>query len=402
MYNLTIEDRTIIDTPDKIRFCGNGSAIHIRQSAVTLGNKIQSVTHYLWIWNGAQNAVLGDANQVIKKELVSRSDEYINVNIADLVNSYLVSPENAPNTNQPQFAWNTYSAPAQTGQGVFYQIISDILEEDTDGNIIATTLINPTQFATLGYRWNYEQNGASNNGLTPYKSDPFKRTVKKFYNIAINNYFNNSFVLGQSVDTCTSATMVGQTKVNPPANQTICTQDNYLIVFLNKLGLWDSLTPYGKVIISSKVDTTNSFRMFRDPLNINNSHTHSTLRDSINVKQSYSINTGRIDETATQVIEDMVYSPKVYLIRFSGDIVKEEVTGITVDNTFITVDDTNITVDNSTVGGDSIGFLSTFQQIPVIITNPEELINKTRLNNRIDIDYTIKFDETNNKILDIK
>lgn len=401
MPNLTNGDRTPINTGDKIQFCN--SPIHLRQTAVNVGNLIKKVTHYLWIWNGDQNKELGEPNHIIAKEIVSQNDNYINVNIADLVKAWLVSPDNAPNTNQPQFAWNTYSLPAQTGQGVFYQLISDVLEQEpvTDA-VIETTVISPTYFATLGYRWNYEQNAGTTNGLTPYKSDPFGRNVYRYFNQSIDNYFDNSFNLGQSVSACTSGNMINQVKVTPPANQRFCARDSYLIVYLNKLGLWDSFTPFGKTIISNKVDTTTSNRMFRDPSYIDNSQVHSSLRDSINVLQSYTINTGHIDETAVQLIEELVYSPKVYLIRFSGDKVSSTSTGITVDNTYITVDNTNITVDSDTVTADSIGYFSTYQQIPVIITNPQDLINKTRLNDKINIEYSIKFDETNNKMLDIK
>ncbi|KAF2337233.1 hypothetical protein [Flavobacterium daemonense] len=401
MYDLTSEDRTPIDTPDKIQFCN--SPIHIRQTAVNSGNVLKKVTHYLWIWNTDQNKDLGEPNHIIAKELVSHYDDYINVNIADLIKAWLVSPENARNTNQPQFAWNTYSLPAQTGQGVFYQVVSDVLEQEPVTNaIVETTVVSPTYFATLGYRWNYEQNAGSNNALTPYKADPFGRDVYRFYNESIDNYFTNSFNLGQETWSCTTATMITQAKVTPPAKQKFCARDSYLIVFLNKLGLWDSFTPFGKTIISTKIDTTTSNRMFRDPSYVDNSQVHSSLRDSVNVLQSYTINTGHIDETATQLIEELVYSPKVYLVRFKGDKTTSAITGITVDNTYISVDNTHITVDNDTVGAESIGYFSTYQQIPVIISNPQDIINKTRLNDKINIEYTIKFDETNNKMLDIK
>ena len=401
MFSLTNEDRTPIDTPDKIQFCN--SPIHIRQTAVNVGNLIKKVTHYLWIWNGDQNKTLGDANRIIPKEIVSRYDDYINVNIADYIKAYLVSPENARNSNQPQFAWNPYALPAQTGQGVFYQLISEVLEEDPATNaIVATNVLSPTYFATLGYRWNYEQNTGSTNELTPNKSDIFKATPYRYYNQSIDNYFANSFNLGQETWSCSTATMITQAKITPPARQSFCALDSYLIVFLNKLGLWDYFTPFGKTIITNKATTSNSNRMFRDPSKINNSQVHSSLRDSINVLQSYTINTGHIDESATQLIEELVYSPKVFLIRFSGEKTTSTMTGITVDNTFITVDNTNITVDNDTVTAESIGYFSTFQQIPVIITNPEEIINLTRLNNKVNIEYSLKFDETNNKILDIK
>jgi hypothetical protein len=400
MPTLTNDLKTIIDSSDKIKFCN--SPIHIRQQAITLGNQIKSVTHFIWIWNTNQNKVLGDSTYTIKKELVSETDTYISVNIGDLIKSWLVSPENARNTNQPQFAWNPYSLPAQTGQGVFYQLISEVLEQvPVTNNIIKQTIVSPTYFATLGYRWNYEQNSSSTNGTTPYKSDPFGKTILRKYNQSIDNYFLNSFNLGQSISACTSGNMIVQTKVTPPANQKYCNQDNYLIVFLNKLGLWDNLTPFGKTIISTKIDTSVSNRMFRDPSYIDNSQVHSSLRDNINIKQTYTINTGHIDETAIQLVEELIYSPKVYLIRFNGDKLTQTISGLTVDNTYVTVDNTNITVDNQTVTSQSIGYFTTFQQIPVVVTG-EDFTKKTRLNDKINIEYTIRFDETNNKILSVR
>jgi hypothetical protein len=63
-------------------------------------------------------------------------------------------------------------------------------------------------------------------------------------------------------------------------------------VFLNKLGLWEMFTSHGKVTVKNKMKkAVTGRRSFRDPSKIDNSYTHSKLRELSEVVQSYSINT---------------------------------------------------------------------------------------------------------------
>jgi hypothetical protein len=82
------------------------------------------------------------------------------IEVADVIKAYLINPLNALNTNQPTFAYNELTNPVITGQGVFWQAIADVTS--TAG---IERIVNATRFATLGYRWNYEQNLIGNNAL---------------------------------------------------------------------------------------------------------------------------------------------------------------------------------------------------------------------------------------------
>jgi hypothetical protein len=97
---LEVVDRTKIDTVSKITFA-NSPSFTAKNIAKT--NTIQSLKAYLWIWNGAQN-LLTTPNATYVKRKISVSDDYINIEIADVVKAFLINPPNAPNTSQPEFA----------------------------------------------------------------------------------------------------------------------------------------------------------------------------------------------------------------------------------------------------------------------------------------------------------
>jgi hypothetical protein len=392
--NLEVVNRTVIDTADKITF--SNSPIHLRIQNVAKNNTIQSVIAYLWIWNGNQNKTLGSPNATLSKSKISVSDNYINFEVADIIKAYLINPPNALNTNQPMFVYNELTGAAITGQGVFWQVIADVTSMAGVERIIYST-----NFATLGYRWNYEQSLAGTNGNSPNGANGFVETVNKWYNPSVHNYFTQSFNLGTSVATATSANMITQTSVTPSANWMRCSKEPMLIVFLNKLGLWEMFTSHGKVTVKNKVDANTSSRSFRDPSQIDNQYMHSKLRDIKEVAQSYSINTGALSEDMNSTIEQIIYSPKIYLIKFKGDRQTTNTIGITIDNTYITVDDTTITIDSATVTENGNGFFKAHQQIPVTVTD-SDFGRKTRMNDKNAIDYTINFEETTSKILNVR
>jgi hypothetical protein len=391
---LTIGDRSDISTEEQFSFCS--SPIHLRLQNTGGDETLASAFVYLWIWNGAQNAALGSPNIVLSKSKVSASDKYINLQIADFIRSFLEAPANAPNTNQPNFVYNELTEPAITGQGVFWQIQADIT------STAGTVRVNyPTRFATLGYRWRDEQSLLGSNGLTPGGSTGFFKVSEKWYNPKIHNYFSQVFDLTKTVATATTANMITRTPVTPPAAWERCSRDPSLIVYLNKLGLWEQFTPHGKISVSSKIDSQVSNKLFRDPSIIDNTFTHSKLRRNLDVTQSYTINTGSLTENMITKIEEIIYSPKVYLILFNGDVQETPTLGITIDSTFITIDDTNITIDSTVAPAELIGSLKTFDQIPVIITD-SDFQRKTRINDKNEINYNLKMEETANKLLDIR
>jgi hypothetical protein len=387
-------DRTLIDAANQITFCG--SPIHLRLQNAAGDATIQSVFVYLWIWNGAQNKALTIPTRVLFKNKVSASDTYINFEIADFVRAFLETPDNALNTNQPNFAFNLFSEAAITGQGVFWQIVTDMTST-------AGTVRNnyETNFSTLGYRWNYEQNALGNNGLAPNGSTGFLGAVNKWYSSKMSQYFTQSFNLTNLVAAANTANMITRTPVVPPAGFTRCAMDASLIVYINKLGLWDIFTPNGKITASSNIESIEQNKGYRDPSQVDNTYQHSKLRAGLDVTQSWVINTGSLTEDMINDIEQIIYSPKVYLIKFNGEIQEATTVGITIDSTLVTIDDTFITIDSETITSEFIGDYKAFEQIPVIVKD-SDFTRKNRVNDKNTINYNIKFEETNNKILDIR
>lgn len=382
--------RTVIDGPAKITFCN--SPVHLNIQNTAGDDSIRSVILRLWIWNGDQNKVLGASNVTYQKNIVSQSDNYVAFEIADVLKAYIERPTNATSANQPGFGYNVNALPAVSGQGVFWQIRAEVTSLSG-----VETIDYPTNFATLGWRWAYEQNGTDDSTIINHGSDGWfnATTPKKWYNPNVPKYWKQDFVFNQSIETCTSTNMVS-IEVEEKTRMR-CTRDSALIVFLDKRGLWDVFTPHGKIVRTPVVESTNFKRGFRRPNKVNNTIAHATLRKSIEVIQEYAINTGTIDESEVLRVEELIYSPKIYLIRFRGDVVYEIIDGLTIDSTLVTIDSTEITIDNTPIVVSQVPYFATYQQIPVVIKDPEFAI-KTLLNDKNNIDYTLTFKETTNKI----
>jgi hypothetical protein len=372
---LPIEERTAIDNASKIKFCN--SPIFIRETGC------ERFLINLYVWTGALNAVVAVPTVTLEKSKVSQNDSYISVEISDLIKPYI----------DPKFAYNRAALPAITTQGVFVQ--AQILKFDSEGNFTET--FTPSYFVTLGYLWNYEQNLLGSNGVQNYGADGFLRVVNKYYNPQISNYFEQTFNFGLDVAVANTENIINYNPITPPVGFTRCSLDPCLIVFLNKLGLWESFTPFGKFTASTKIDRTDSNISHRDPSQVDNTFIHSKLLNNIEVLQSYVINTGSLTEEMNSIIEELIYSPKVYLIKFLGDTETTTTVGITIDSTLVTIDSTDITIDSQTITAEYLGQLKTHKQIPVVVAD-SDYQRKTRVNDKINIDYNIKFEETNNKI----
>jgi len=373
---------TPIDGESKIKFVN--SPLFLREPATALTKKIDVD---LWIWSGNQNTPPINPNIQLTKEKVSASDLYISLEISDLIRPFI----------RPKFAYNRASPPAITSQGVF--LVAKIKSTNLDESY--SERFTSTFFCTLGYRWNYEQNLISDNGVQNYGASGFLVPVNKWYNPKIHNYFFQDFDFTKTVSEATTSNVVRYNELTPPSNWLRCTQDPCMIVFVNKLGLWETFTPHGKYTATSKIERTNTKVSHRDPSQIDNTFTHSEVLNSIDVVQSYTINSGSLSEDMTSIIEELIYSPLVYLIKFKGDLELVTTVGITIDSTVVTIDNTDITIDSQTITDEAIGFFKTHQQIPVIVTD-EDFTRKTRLNDKINIDYNIKLSETNNKINQIR
>lgn len=391
---LPVGDRTAIDDVSQITFAN--SPIHLRLQNAAQDNTIESALVYVWIWNGAQNKTLGDPNLVLSKSKVSASDTYINFQIADYIKAFIENPSNAPNTNQPNFAYNEAITPATTGLGVFWQIVTDITS--TAGTVRTNY---ETNFATLGYRWNYEQRLAGNNGVSAGGSTGFLKASTQWYNTKIAHYIEQSFDLTKTVSEANAGNLITTTPVTPPASWSRCSRDSSLIVYLNKLGLWQMFTPHGKIAVNSDVEAEQQNKSYRDPSQIDNTYAHSKLKSQPDVTQAYAINTGSLTEDMIDQVEEIIYSPKIYLILFKGDVQSAANVGTTIDSTLVSIDDTNITIDSETIGAELVGKLKSFQQVPVISMD-KTFTRKTRINDKNEINYVLRFEETTNKILDIR
>jgi len=354
----SIEDITFVNSPVHVLLEKNG---------------ILKATLRIWIWRGNQEDIPVNPNYVFKKDRVSIEDNYINIEISKQIKSFIVGKNNEPN-----FAYNEIGLAAITGQGVFYQVQADL--ED------ATTVERRnfrTSFATLGYRYNNESN-------TPLPT--------LWQDERIHDYFKQTFEFTQPTSSATSSNIILKT----PLTSTLLREslNPYLIVYLDKDGLYQLFTPNSKVVVSEKITRTNNNVSHRKPSTINTSYVHSKNVASLDSLASYTIETGVLNESMTEVVRQIVYSPKVYLIRFKGDYQENTTIGITIDNTFVTIDDTTITIDSETIDSEYLGFFKTHEQIPVIVKDTDfELLN--RVNNKNKIDYKITFEETNNKILDL-
>jgi hypothetical protein len=391
---LPTEDRTLIDNENQIYFCL--SPIHLRLQNAAQDSTIQSVYVYLWVWNGDQDKALNAPSRTLFKKKISASDTYINFEIASYIEAFLKTPDNARNTFQPSFGFNVFSEAAITGQGVFWQIVADVTSD------AGTVRYNfESNFATLGYRWNYEQNSLGNNGLAPNGSTGFLGLVNRWYSSRVSQYFSQSFNLTNSVDAATTANMITRASVTPPTDWTRCALDACLIVYINKLGLWDIFTPHGKISVSSAIESREQGRAYRDPSQVDNTYQHSKARTGLDVTQEYVINTGSLTEDMINSVEQIIYSPKVYLIKFNGEIQETTTVGITIDSTLVSIDNTNITIDSDTIESEYIGTYKDFEQIPVIVKD-SNFVRKNRVNDKTEINYNIKFEETNNKMLNIR
>ena len=380
---LPVLDRTDINNASDISHCN--SPIHIRLQDAN----IEDAFIYLWIWNGAQNKVLGSPNHTLYKAKVSASDDYLNFEIADIIKSFLVAPTNAPNTNQPNFSYNQFENPAITGQGVFWQIVADIKISG-----VVTRYNYRTSFATLGYRWANEQ---TNNDF--YTIDV--PSLDRWYNPKIHNYITQNFDLTKTVANATSGNLINVNDITPPSEWSRISRDPYLIVYLNKSGLFEMFTPHGKVVKNAKIDREEINVSYRDPSMLDNSYVHSKLSQNLDVTETFTINTGSLTEDMVNQVEQIVYSPKVYLIRFVGDVNLITTVGITIDNTFITIDDLNTTIDGLSVTSELLAKYKTHEQIPVVLTDTDFTI-KNRVNDKNEINYNLKFEVTTNKINDIR
>jgi hypothetical protein len=381
---------TTITTEDQIYL--TGSPVNLRIKNLAGDATISSVVVELYVWSGDLDTPPTLPSYTLVADKVSIQDDYINFQISEIIASHI---------NGTKFAWASGDvAPSIAGEGVFFQYkyeVTSVVDSIPELEAAVTSVSN---FATKGYRYDYEQVGdiamSSNNqpylGLTPIN-------YTRHYTDRIK-YYKREFDFTKTLAECTSENIILST-----VNEAACTKlqlgDKYLVVYINRLGLWDYFTPYGKAIKTIKTSGATNPRLYRNPNSINNSVNHSKQRAIESSDQTFVLNTGDLHELMTEQIEEVIYSPLLYLIEFTGETYTVISEGLTVDSTDVTVDSTLYTVDNQTITTEDIGYFSTYKQIPVICST-ETFVKRTRLNDKGKINYDLEFEVTMGRINNLR
>lgn len=361
---------TIVDSLNKIDFVG--SPKHLYLTAVA---PFTSVLVELYIWKGALNSPPAQPNYTLNEAKVSVTDSYISIEIGDLIKAEI----------EPVI--NFGSSLTTSTEGVYYQYNVSYI---SSGQVVEG-FNSTTRFATLGWNWNYEGQSTAtyNRGAFGFEITD----IPKFYSPHIT-YSKPTFNLNAS----STVDMVIRTPVIPPPHLVRCSEEPFLIIYINKFGLFDTFTPDGSVKISNVITKDTYKRTYRNPFEVSFGTSYQDIDYIVNSKQNYLINTGTLTEDMGQLVEEILYSPRVFLVEFKGDVNDGSETPITADNTVVTADNTIITVDNA---GANAGTYRTFKQYPVIVTDTD-FGRKTRYADKNKMNYFIKFTQSTDKINNIR
>ena len=382
---LTAPILTNVNTKAKIFF--SQSPIHFNLQNQLADASIQRAIVEVYIWRGLQQANLPASPSIVFNNIakISPADNYIAIELHNEIKAFITSSN--LNKNNPQYAYNTTKPATTAGEGVYFHVVYKI-DAESDKQL-------GTFFATTGYRYNFEQKGGAYTGFEDVE------TLRKFANGI--NYDRCTFNLATVIATSQSGTgangMISQQVISPSVRNTQ-TGVKSLIAYIDRLGKWDTFTPFGKVIENVETKRDDFASAFRDPLNVNSQIQHLKQTGSIRATRKFSINTGLLDENNNYQVREILQSSKIYLVIFGDDVFQNTQTGITVDSTIVTVDNTAIKADNSTVTTANLGFYSKFTQIPVK-NSTTNFLKRTRLNDKSSISYNLEFEETNNLINDI-
>lgn len=325
---------------------------------------------------------------VLDKARVSNDDKYVSFEVQDYLKNDLIRKDNYNNVDFPVLLYDNLKLPYVQGMCLFYRYSYYAYDETTSVPAINVT----DRVATLGYRWRNEQNPFYGSFVGNSNGFNISQTPVKKYAEYIPWYAKQEFQFGNDR---TSNNFISTVQVVPAS--VVCVKEPLLFIFLNRQGLFEYVTTTGKIVINDEVKRQESAKVFRDSSMINTESTHSKNTSIEEVFQTYTVNTGNIDESMNSLVEELIYSPKIYLVRFYGDRWTQVQEGITVDNDIVTVDNTGITVDSDTVTVNDIGYYSTYLQVPVTCTD-NDFVKKTVINDKRDISYTLKFKESAPKI----
>jgi hypothetical protein len=375
---------TLSNINSKAKIFLSESPIHFNFQNDLADASIQSVTVEVYIWRGFQTADLPATPTAVFNNIkkISPHDNYIAIELHNEIKAYITSSN--LNKNNPQWAYNTTDKATTAGEGVYFHIVYKV---DTE-----SVKQLGTYFATTGYRYSFEQKGGMYTTFNDIET--FRRYAK---NIRYDNcQINLTTVAATSQSGSGTNGMISQTVVNPSLRETQ-TGVSCIIAYVNRLGLWDIFTPFGKFVESIDTKRDDFSNSFRNPLNVNSQIQHLQQTGSAKGVRKFTINTGLLDERNNYQVREIIQSSKIYLVIFENDVFESTSIGLTVDSTVVSADNTFITVDSETVTSEDLGNYSTFTQIPVK-NKTTSFLKKTKLNDKSSISYTLEFEETNNFI----
>lgn len=353
-----------------------GSPLYYRLPKFITGTETKYVKMTLTIWQGAydRTTITKDYTKDIYLEYIDYRDTDVIYDIAPYIVSFL----------DRDFYFYGDSLGISLDELCYWKATSNQYGGSPIAIIPGTTFNSGTRAATLGYNWRYEKDRK----FTPVNgANGFDSVISNLYWSQGIKYFKSQV----NLNVATSQAMVTRTEViGGMSTYLMCTEEPYLIVYRNRLGLWSQFTPFGKVLVTSEIDDTSYIRTYRNGIDAYQPYKHQKIRQNVIVNDTFTINTGYLKPEMIDVIEELVYSDCVWLVQFqenAGDAFK-----LTVDSTVITVDNTDITIDMT----NSNEYYTVYNQIPVVI-NQKDFTRKNNYNDKGHINYTIKLEASSAK-----
>lgn len=319
----------------------NGSYTHVRLE--------------LWVWTGDLKKPVNDSLEptiTLYQEKINYSDETVLFEISEYIRNFC----------NPRLKYDGINSEINAGQ-VFFQWQAIIINNPNNLNNSVGFIVesSETQLGLLGYNFNFQDINKLNFDYSfGIKKLKVQSTDYRFLDGA--NYFdvNVNIFLGEN---STSDDVVNFFLVEKIPNY--CPKEKYVIWYINQAGLWDYFSPTGKVSVESTIKRDTYNRTVTRPDLIKPGEYHGIKQINLESNQSWTVNTGFMNERLGQIVEAIMVSPMVYLIQITDGV---------APGTYIS------------------------RQIP-LINDDTSFGRKTRLNNKGKISYQMKFKETTNKIL---
>lgn len=343
-----------------------GSPVYCRIPKFITGTPIRYVLITLRVWQGSYDRSTITKEYYIPpfyREFYSATELFIDV--APYIQSILNSDY--------YYYGNNLTIPMN--ELCFWQVTS--VEVDMNyNNVPGTSFNNGIRAATLGYDWRYE---VDRTYLPINGGDGFDSVVDNLFWIQGVKYFRSQI----NLNVATSQQMVTRVETPLDLHYLTCVKEPYIVVYRNKQGLWSQFTPTGKVVQSSEISGDKYLKTYSKSTNAYLPYNQPAKRINIVVEDTFTINTGVLTPDMVDVIEEIVYSDCVFLVRFNPNVTPLPVT---IDSTITTIDNTNITIDAVS----STSLYTDFEQIAVVI-DETNFIRKNNYNDKGKVNYTIKY-----------